>query len=427
MSPEDFPDGIFDALGYCKFGYLGFHHFRETTEEENRILIRFANEFERLYQRFLDLQKAEAQARESQIQLALERVRARTMAMQKSEELQDAALLLFQQMKALGVQTGSCGFNIWDKDEKAATVWMSSAEGTLQSPFKMPHTESPIYKQVYAAMKNSEDFLVKEVGGKGLKKHFDYLLTLPGIGDVIKHLRETGYTFPETMIYNFAFFNNGYLSFHLHEHRPETHHIFKRFAKVFEQTYTRFLDLQKAEAQARESQIQLALERVRAKAMAMHHSDELDEVLTVLFEQFDILGINPMSTHMSLIDIETNTFTFRETGKGGRRSFGEQVVAIDSMDIWKHEAEKWRTSEPLSINRLHFPKESLPLVWQIFHESFASMPENAKIVPEDYPDGIYHTAGNCKFGYIGMNQTRKATEEEEQIVLKFATEFGRLY
>jgi DNA gyrase/topoisomerase IV subunit A len=31
--------------------------------------------------------------------------------------------------------------------------------------------------------------------------------------------------------------------------------IIKRFASVFEQTYTRFLDLQKAEAQAREAQI----------------------------------------------------------------------------------------------------------------------------------------------------------------------------
>ena len=46
----------------------------------------------------------------------------------------------------------------------------------------------------------------------------------------------------------------------------------KRFAKVFEQTYTRFLDLQKAEAQAREAQIELALERVRARSMAMHQS-----------------------------------------------------------------------------------------------------------------------------------------------------------
>ena len=39
----------------------------------------------------------------------------------------------------------------------------------------------------------------------------------------------------------------------------------KRFGKVFEQTYTRFLDLQKAEAQAREAQIEAALERVRSQ------------------------------------------------------------------------------------------------------------------------------------------------------------------
>ena len=51
-----------------------------------------------------------------------------------------------------------------------------------------------------------------------------------------------------------------------------------RFGKVFQQTYTRFLDLQKAEAQAREAQIEAALERVRSRTMAMQKSDELQEV-----------------------------------------------------------------------------------------------------------------------------------------------------
>ena len=193
------------------------------------------------YRRYIDIEQAEAQAREAQIELSLERVRARTMAMQKSDELQDVAILLFQQMNVLGVQTGSCGFNIWNKDEKTATVWMTSSEGGLQAPFIMPHTESEIYKNVYSDMKNGETFLVKEVGGKALKKHFDYLLSLPGIGDVIKKLREKGYTFPEIIVYHFAFFNNGYLSFHLSEPYPEVYDIFKRLAKVFEQTYTRFL------------------------------------------------------------------------------------------------------------------------------------------------------------------------------------------
>jgi hypothetical protein len=270
------------------------------SDEENATLMRFGKVFQQTYTRFLDLQKAEAQAREAEIELALERVRARTMAMQKSDELQDAAILLFQQMKTLGVQTGSCGFNIWNKDGKAVNVWMSSAEGGFQTPFTLPHTESAIYKKVYEAMKNGETFLVKEVGGNDLKKHFDYLLTLPGIGYVIQKLRETGYSFPETIVYHFAFFNQGYLSFHLHEHHTETHDIFKRFAKVFEQTYTRFLDLQKAEAQAREAEIEVALEKVRSRSLAMHKTEELGEVVTVVVEKLRELNI-PVSDGVAIV------------------------------------------------------------------------------------------------------------------------------
>ena len=45
----------------------------------------------------------------------------------------------------------------------------------------------------------------------------------------------------------------------------EENKILIRFGKVFQQTYTRFLDLEKAEAQEREAQIEAALERVRSK------------------------------------------------------------------------------------------------------------------------------------------------------------------
>ena len=62
------------------------------------------------------------------------------------------------------------------------------------------------------------------------------------------------------------------------------------FAKVFEQTYTRFLDLQKSEAQTREAQIEAALERIRTQALAMRTSDDLLEVSKVLREQMGLLG-----------------------------------------------------------------------------------------------------------------------------------------
>ncbi len=46
--------------------------------------------------------------------------------------------------------------------------------------------------------------------------------------------------------------------------------VLKRVARVFEQAYIRFLDLQRAEAQAREANIEAALEKIRSRSLGMH-------------------------------------------------------------------------------------------------------------------------------------------------------------
>jgi hypothetical protein len=65
--------------------------------------------------------------------------------------------------------------------------------------------------------------------------------------------------------------------------------IVNRFAKVFDLTYTRFNDLKQAEAQAREAQIEVALERIRARAMAMHSSNELMDVANIFVSKWACL------------------------------------------------------------------------------------------------------------------------------------------
>ena len=70
-------------------------------------------------------------------------------------------------------------------------------------------------------------------------------------------MKEAGISFPTSQIDHVAFFKYGYILFITYEPVPESHDIFKRFAKVFEQTYTRFLDLQKAEELAKQAQIDL--------------------------------------------------------------------------------------------------------------------------------------------------------------------------
>ena len=264
------------SFSFSNFGGLQTVGDAPLSDANLDILSRFGKVFDLTYTRFNDLKQAEAQARESQIQLALERVRARTMAMQHSDELKEAAALLFQQVKALGVPAYSCGYNIWEKDDKEFTSWMSTQDGSIINGVpNIPLTEDANFIRYVESKQNGEPFFVLELRGERMQEHYQYLKTIPAFKGYFDYAVSVGFDLPKTQIHYLANFSQGNLLFITLEPCPEFHDVFKRFAAVFEQTYTRFLDLQKAEAQARESQIQLALERVRARTMAMQKSDEL--------------------------------------------------------------------------------------------------------------------------------------------------------
>ena len=215
--------------------------------------------------------------RQLKVEKALERVRTRTNKMHKSNELAEVASLLFKQLNTFGADLWNCGFNIWDKGNTASTAWMSY-DGAIQPPLKIIHTKDPFSKRVRKAYQNGEPFYIERLEGIKLKKHLDFVLSIPGNLKIFESFVTKGASSPESWVFHAYFFKHGYVTYISLEPCPELWNIFERFAKVFEQTYTRFLDLQKAEAQAREAQIEVALERVRARALAMHHSDELPKL-----------------------------------------------------------------------------------------------------------------------------------------------------
>jgi len=265
------------------------------SDDENATLMRFGKVFQQTYTRFLDLQKAEAQAREAQIENALEKIRSRTMAMQQSIELPEAANLLFQQVQSLGMPAWSAGYTLWDEDKKAITLWMSS-EGVLQAPFRAPLTEDPSFIHFLESHQQGETLHVEEVGGEALADHYRYMRKLPGVGEVLDKIIEAGFQLPTFQIFHAAYFSQGFLLFITYEPVPGAYDIFRRFANVFDQTYTRFLDLQKAEAQTQKVKVEVALERVRARALAMQEPEELVEVAQVMRHEMGLLGIEELET-----------------------------------------------------------------------------------------------------------------------------------
>ncbi|MFN1834776.1 ATP-binding protein [Balneola sp. MJW-20] len=429
MSIDQFPEGGYTMHGYTPFGYIGYNHTRPPTEEEKEILTKFASEFSRVYQRFLDIEKAEAQAREAEIQLALEKVRARSLAMHHSDELPDVLSVLFEQFDLLGIKPAFAHLSLFDEENDTFSFRMTGFEGQRVLVEQIIDiNEMEVWQDAFRQWKEEEENAVSciDYPPEVLPDLFEIMK--PIFDELPKGSEMRVGDFPDGIYTTQANCKFGYLGFnHTRRATEEEKDIVARFAREFGITYNRFLELQQAEAQARESEIQLALERVRARSMAMNHSDDLTDVLTVVFDQLTKLGVRSVWTHLTLVDIEANTFTYRMTGQDGQRVMAEQVIDLDASDIWKDSADALRSGSVETITRIKFPAESLPGIWEIFDEIFSSLKGNNKIAPEDFPDGIYTTEANCKFGYLGINRKSPASKEDEQILARFAKEFGMVY
>ncbi len=146
------------------------------TDEENDVLMRFGKVFQQTYTRFLDLQKAEAQAKEAQIEAGLERVRSRTMAMHQSTELTEAAELLYAELSKLGIEKFTCGFTLLDKEKGIGSCYMANPEGIFGfEPFTLNHKGSPGFLAIFESWKKHEPFKVIEFAGKKNTDHNLYL------------------------------------------------------------------------------------------------------------------------------------------------------------------------------------------------------------------------------------------------------------
>src|SRR6185295_16276982 len=87
---------VYLSASFNNFGCLTLATLDPLPDEQFDIMLRFAKVFDLTYTRFNDLKQAEAQAREAQIEAGLERVRSKTMAMCKSNELAETAVVMFK-------------------------------------------------------------------------------------------------------------------------------------------------------------------------------------------------------------------------------------------------------------------------------------------------------------------------------------------
>jgi hypothetical protein len=122
--------------------------------------------------------------------------------------------------------------------------------------------------------------------------------------------------------------------------------VLARFAKEFEGTYRRFLDIQKAEARTREAHIEMSLERVRSQAMVMQKPEDISEVSIRMFDELEDLGVESMRSGISIpVDGDRYQFHSATKNESGQTTLVVGDESVDVHPIIRKAFERWKNQE----------------------------------------------------------------------------------
>ena len=104
------------------------------------------------------------------------------MAMQKSDELADAAYVLFQQLNHLGVIHERINIGIVKEETHSIDFWITEQGGNqINTRFTASINEPTTISQMYAAWKTGQKSMIVDLTGEELKAGLEYLTEDIGI------------------------------------------------------------------------------------------------------------------------------------------------------------------------------------------------------------------------------------------------------
>ena len=403
------------------------------NEADRGILRRMADVFDQSYQRYLDLQKAEAQVREAQVEAALERVRAASMAMHKSEELPAVALAFFKQIEQLGIPINATSVNLVDEAKESYQLYFAN-ENDIGMAAELAIKDFWYAQESFRQLKKGKKTFTVSCKGAKLKAVIDFIKK--------EVSQERGVKLEKVKLKN-AYLHT--VQFHDLSHiiftsivpfSEATLSVLSRMTKVFGMSYVRFLDLQKAEAQAREAQIEAALERVRAASMAMHKSEEITTVNKVLNEQLKVLGLRDDLSNVDIQIVQADekkfiSYSFLNIMNREKR----HEVGIDELPEFQEWFKFWRKI-PFSKRKetnytLEFQGERLLALaewsknlWAISNQE---LPAFNEAVNHFQSTGFFFNYAHFGYGVIDLGTTEIISQENFAVLQRFAATFEQTY
>ena len=268
----------------------------------------------------------EAQNRELEIESSLERVRTVAMSMNKPDDLLSICEVLFKELRALGFTELRNALIYTFVDEKNYFNDYDYSDFTGGNISHIPYSGHPVIERFIKEIRKANDAFVEiEITGKELEEWKEFRKVNGEADDPrLDNIQALYY-------YNYSVGAGGIGISTYSSISAEKQDLLKRFRNVFDLAYRRYTDIQKAEAQVREARIELGLERVRARAMAMQKSDDLAEAVGIIFEELDKLDIGILRCGIGIINKENRSVNVWTTSISDENTT-VQISGDESMD-----------------------------------------------------------------------------------------------
>ncbi len=415
----NFPDSFLQSYNFEQ-GAVWVYSLLQHNEPEKEIMKRFASGFSLTFRRYQDLKKAEAQAREATIEAALEKVRGKAMAMQTSEDVVSATSVLFNELGNLGIKTMRCGILLIDETQ-TMEVWTSlftkDGQDTKIIGSSLDMNLHPLWHGIFISWKQKEDIFSYKLIGPDVKKYYSAIAKAYNPYSALAQTPDL----PDHYCHVYFFEEGGLYTFSLDEHNEETRQVLNRFTAVFSLTFRRYQDLKQAEAQLREAQIEAALERVRSRALAMRHSDELSEAAELLYNEFLKLGVESFSCGYLINDDEKGQWKIWLTNPG-EPFFKEFWTAPYEADHnLKARFESWKRQEEFHCavlegeeNRAHHVVISKYAPWKV-------------AMLDSLPPRLVFNSAHFSLGHLLVISPDRLAPDLEQAMVRFAKVFDLTY
>ena len=305
------------------------------TDEALSVLERFAVLFGLALTRHQGLQRAEAQARTSQINAALERVRARALAMRRSDELGEVVAAVFDELAELGVQAHRSAVAVVDGADGSATFW-SSAAGPAPATVsgRAALAGHPFYDALLAAWRRSSD-LSYILEGDDLRAYHETL------GRTHAALLDAHGGRPREYVHAVPVASGVLVAFADRPFSEDTVQVMQRLADAFELAHTRHLDLEQAEGRARAAAQTASVDRVRAEIASMRTTGDLDRVTPLIWEELTGLGVPLVRCGVLIVSEDRDAVqAFLATPTGA--PVGSLALPLESHPLLGRVVADWR-------------------------------------------------------------------------------------